>query len=424
MLTLDFILKNKEIFEKSMNMRGVSYNFSKFETLEAEKKALILKAQDLQEKRNKLAKEIGLKKSKNEDASDLLKETEYVKENLPLFEENLRLKEAEILSILLQLPNILAPEVPQGKNEDDNLEIKKVGEIPTFDFKPKEHFELGQMLKHKGFDMMDFETAIKISGSRFVILHSKLSKLERGLVNFLLDMNSKRGYNETSVPFLVKPHAFVGTGQLPKFEGDFFKTTTDLFLIPTAEVSLTNIVRESLIPEKELPIRLTAATQCFRSEAGSAGKDTRGMIRQHQFTKVELVSICSPELSEKEHDYMLETAELILQSLELPYRVIMLCSGDIGATAKKTYDIEVYLPGQGRYREISSISNTGSFQSIRMNAKFKRAGTGKNEHLHTLNGSALAVGRLIVAILENFQTIDGKIKMPKALHNYLDFDVI
>lgn len=421
MLTLDFIIKNWSTFEESMKKRGNLIPFSIFEEFEKERKYLIMQTETLQEKRNKIAKEIGFLKHKNEDASGLLFESEKIKEELPKLQESLNEKEKEIEDFLLTIPNVLANEVPFGKDENDNIEIKKFGEINSFDFMPREHFEIGETIKSGIFNIMDFETAIKLSGSRFVILHENLAKLERALVNFCLEENTQKGYKETSVPFLVKPRSFVGTGQLPKFEGDFFKTTSDYFLIPTAEVSLTNMVREDVIHEKDLPLRFTSATQCFRSEAGSAGRDTRGMIRQHQFTKVELVTICSPENSEAEHEYMLQTAENILQKLHIPYRVIMLCSGDTGFGAKKTYDIEVWLPGQNRYREISSVSNTGSFQATRMNAKFKRAETKKNEFVHTLNGSSLAIGRLIVAIIENFQTKDNRVKIPEELVKYTGF---
>ena len=417
MLTLEFILKNREVFEQSMKKRGALFNLEVFERFKSERQALILKTEELQEKRNKIAKEIGTLKAKGESPEYILKEGEEIKEKLPQLEAALREKEEEIRNFLLQIPNILAEEVPEGMDETQNLEIKKVGTKPEFTFKPKEHFELLP-------ELMDFETATKISGSRFVILKGKLAKLERALVNFCLEENSKRGFGETTVPFLVKPHSFVGTNQLPKFEGDFFKTTDGYFLIPTAEVSLTNMVRESILQEKDLPIRLTSATPCFRSEAGSAGRDTRGMIRQHQFTKVELVSITSPKLSEQEHELMLETAENILQKLGLCYRVVLLCGGDIGFGAKKTYDIEVWLPGQNAFREISSISNTGSFQATRMETKYKTADTKKNEYVHTLNGSSLAIGRLIVAIIENFQTEKGGVKMPEALKPYLNFDII
>ncbi len=417
MLTLDFILKNRDLFEKSMQKRKAKFSFEVFEKCEKERKELIAKSQDLQEKKNKIAKEIGMKKSKNEDVTSLLKEAELVKEELPQMEENLKQKEEEIANFLLTIPNILDESVPNGEDENDNIEISSFGNKPIFDFIPKEHFDLCS-------EYLDFETATKISGSRFVILRDKLSKLERALINFCLDFNSKAGYTETSVPFLVKPHAFVGTGQLPKFEGDFFKTTEGYFLIPTAEISLTNTVREEITEEKHLPIRLTSATPCFRSEAGSAGKDTRGMIRQHQFTKIELVTICAPEKSNEEHEKMLKTAEGILQALGLCYRIVLLCGGDIGFGAKKTYDIEVWLPGQSKFREISSISNTGSFQAVRMNARFKRAETKKNEFLHTLNGSSLAIGRLMVAIIENYQTKEGKIELPEVLKQYLPFNLI
>lgn len=407
-----------------MNFRGVNFSFEAFESLEGQRKNLISKTQSFQERRNSLAREIGFRKADGGDVKNLIEESENIKLMLPALEERLREHEIRIADILLQIPNILSEDVPEGKSEDENIEIKKFLEIPNFDFAPKQHFEIGEKMKFKDFSLMDFETAAKISGSRFVILHEKLAKLERALINFCLDENAAFGYSETTIPFLVRPHSFVGTGQLPKFEGDFFKTKDHYFLIPTAEVSLTNIVRESIILERELPLRFTSVSPCFRSEAGSAGKDTRGLMRNHQFMKVELVTICSPETAEKEHERILETAENILRKLNLPFRVMLLCAGDTSFTASKTYDIEVWMPGQHKYREISSISNMDIFQGRRMDAKFKRAETHKNEFVNTLNGSSMAIGRLIAAILENFQTIDGSVNIPENLIKYTGFDVI
>jgi seryl-tRNA synthetase len=417
MLTLDFITKNFDLFSESMKKRGLDFSLSTFEKFDLERKYLISKTQELQEKKNKLAKEIGFKKSKGLNAEEEIKQSEEVKENLPKLEENLKDKENKIHNFLLTIPNILSSDVPFGKNEEDNKEVLQWGKRPSFDFTPKEHFDLLP-------EYLDFETATKISGSRFVLLKDKLAKLERALINFCLDENTKMGYQETSIPVLTKEDAFFGTGQLPKFEGDFFKTTDGYFLIPTSEVSLTNTVRESVIEEKHLPIRLTTSSLCFRSEAGSAGKDTRGMIRQHQFNKVELVTVCTPQNSEEEHQKMLDTAQNILQKLGICYRVVLLCGGDIGFSANKTFDIEVWLAGQGRFREIASISNTLSFQACRMNTRYKKAENKKNDFVHTLNGSSLAIGRLMVAILENYQTIDGKIKVPDALQSYINCDFI
>lgn len=417
MLTLDFIIKNKELFLSSIRKRNFEIDYKKLEIFEQERKALILQSQNLQEEKNRLAKEFGALKATGASTVKVMEKSEKVKQSLPVLEAQLKEKEEEIESFLLNIPNILQEEVPEGVDETFNKEIKRHGEIPSFTFTPKEHFELLP-------DMLDFESATAISGSRFAVLRGKLSTLERALINFCLEENASRGYMETSVPFLTLPSAFVGTGQLPKFEGDFFKTTDGYFLIPTAEVALTNLYRDKIIEEKHLPIRLTSATPCFRSEAGSAGRDTRGLIRLHQFMKAELVTLCSPENSEKEHTYMLETAENILQKLGLCYRVILLCGGDIGFGSSKTYDIEVWLPGQGKFREISSVSNTLSFQATRMKARFKKAETKKNEMLHTLNGSSIAIGRLIAAIMENFQTQSGTVKIPSALHKYTNFEEI
>jgi seryl-tRNA synthetase len=421
---MEYILNNKDLFNEMIKKRNINISFEEIEKLSESRKSSLVKTHNLQEQKNKLAKEIGFKKANNESVDDLMKQSEIIKNQLPASEEELNLIEQKIRDILLTFPNILSPDVPTGKDETENKEIRNSGIPRSFSFTAKQHFELGEALKNKDGSLMDFDSAIKISGSRFVVLREKLAKLERALVNFMLDHNTSRGYTETSVPFLVKPHSFIGTGQLPKFEGDFFKTTDGYYLIPTSEVSLTNLVRETILPERDLPLRLTAATPCFRSEAGSAGRDTRGMIRQHQFHKVELVSICSPENSENEHEYLVETAEQILIQLGLPFRTVLLCSGDTGFSAQKTYDIEVWLPGQNRYREISSLSNCGSFQATRMEAKFKRAESKKNEFVHTLNGSSLAVGRTIVAILENFQTESGKIEIPEVLHKYTGFNII
>lgn len=419
MLSAKWLLQNKELFVASFQKRNFFFNFSLLEKLEEARLGLIEKSENLQARRNKIAKEIGVLKAQKLDVLPLLEESNSIKEELPKLLTELEVVELKIHDIIATLPNALEDNVPNGTSEDDNVEIKKWGSIRKFSFMPKPHNELGVNL-----EQMDFETASMVSGSRFVYLKGDIARLERALKNFMLEHNIENGYLEISPPYLTNAEAFFGTGQLPKFEGDFFKTTDGRYLIPTAEVSLTNMVSGKILQEHELPLRFTAATPCFRSEAGSSGKDTTGIIRQHQFLKVELVTIASENDSKKEHEKMLQVAEGILQKLELPYRIIVLCGGDIGATAQKTYDIEVWVPSQGKYREISSISNTGSFQARRMQARYKKAGETTTTFVHTLNGSALAIGRTIVAILENYQNADGTITIPKALQNFMGKEVI
>ncbi len=414
MLNAKWFLQNKQPFIDSFKKRSFEFNFAILETLENKRLDLITTSETLQAKRNKIAKEIGIIKAQKQDATTLLEESNYIKETLPQLLEERNKTEEEIHQILSTLPNILEESVPNGESEENNIEIKKWGVPRTFNFIPKAHNDLGVNLKQ-----MDFKTASTLSGSRFVYLKGDIARLERALKNFMLEHNAENGYEEISPPFLTNAEAFFNTGQLPKFEGDFFKTTDGRYLIPTSEVPLTNIVSGEIIQEHELPLRFTACTPCFRSEAGSSGKDTIGMIRQHQFLKVELVTIASEDASTQEHEKMLLTAENILQKLKLPYRVVTLCSGDIGATAQKTYDIEVWLPSQNKYREISSISNTGSFQARRMMARYKKAGQKETTFLHTLNGSSLAIGRTIVAILENYQNEDGTIAIPEVLQNFM-----
>jgi seryl-tRNA synthetase len=410
-LSLNYIRQNFEAFTSAMQSRGYKDVSPAFLLqLDDEKRSLILQMETLQNKKNMLAKQIGFAKANSENCKALMIQSNMVKDELAKVEFLASQKEVELNSISTRLPNILVSDVPIGKDENDNLELRKVGNIKNFNFTPKEHFEIGANL-----EAMDFETAANIAGSRFVFLYGKLAKLERALINFALKELGLQGYTEVSPPLLVNEKAYFGTGQLPKFEGDFFKTTDNRFLISTSEISLTNIVNDKIVPEHKLPLRYTAFTPCFRSEAGSSGKDTKGMIRLHQFYKVEMVSITTPEQSFEEHERMLGITESLLQKLELPYRVVNLCSGDIGATAAKTYDIEVFMPGQCRYREVASISNTLDYQARRMMARFKRAESKKNEYLHTLNGTAIACGRIICAIIENYQTQDGDFEMPKAL---------
>jgi len=315
---------------------------------------------------------------------------------------------------MLQLPNLLANDVPEGKDENDNVEINRFLDQTRFDFAPKEHYELGEAM-----GQMDFETAARMSGSRFVVLKGQLALLERALANFMLNVHTiHHGFTEISAPVLVRPEALVGTGQLPKFSEDAFETTDGRWLIPTSEVTLTNLVREQILVEGELPIRVTSLSQCFRSEAGSAGRDTRGMLRQHQFSKVEMVVITSPENSEEEHKNMLKCSQQVLERLKLPYRTIRLCTGDMGATMRRTYDIEVWMPGQNTYREVASISSAGDWQARRMNARYRNK-DGKVEFVHTLNGSGVAVGRIMIAVMENYQNADGSISIPEPLQRYM-----
>ena len=370
--------------------------------------------QDLQNKRNQLAKQIGEIKSKGGNADELLKEATLLRETLPQQEEAVKVLEEKLKQILDFFPNVPMSDVPVGSSEKDNVEVRLWGEKPSFSFEPKQHFELGEAL-----GLMNFEEAAKISGSRFALLKGNLARLERALGSFMLDVHTQEyGYEEISPPYLVRTQAMYGAGQLPKFAEDAFVTTNEYWLIPTAEVPLTNLVAEEILDLQGLPLRFVAHTPCFRSEAGSAGKDTRGMIRQHQFHKVELVSIVQPEDSEAEHQRMLGAAQSILERLNIHYRTVVLCTGDMGTFSQKTYDIEAWLPGQNTYREISSCSNCGEYQARRMNARLRDEGK-KTRFVHTLNGSGLAVGRTLIAILENYQHEDGSVIIPDVLRPYM-----
>ena len=410
------IRQNPENYDKAWARRGLEPQSK----IILDKDILVRQAlkvqQDAEAARNKASKQIGaaMGRGDKEEAERLKLEVAGAKNIIAAMGAQIVSEKSVLSDLLAGLPNLPFDSVPDGADEDANIDLRKFGTPKTFDFKPKAHDDLGEAL-----GMMDFETAAKMSGSRFVVLSDKLARMDRALAAMMLDIQTdEHGYMETIPPFLVKAPALYGTGQLPKFEEDLFKTTGDHYLIPTAEVSLTNIVRDSIIAADDLPRRLTAHTQCFRSEAGSAGRDTKGMIRQHQFNKVELVSIVKPEDSKAEHERMIGCAEEILKRLELPYKVIELCTGDLGFGARKTYDIEVWLPSQGCYREISSVSNCGDFQARRMNARYKHAEK-DNRFVHTLNGSGLAVGRTLVAVLENYQNEDGSITVPKALVQYM-----
>jgi len=429
MFDIRLIRDNPEAFDAGLARRGLGPRAGEILALDTEARKYTETLNELQAQRNAASKEIGAAKaSGDEDAFNRLREeVENIKKQMPVAEAELKKKRDAIHEILSGLPNMPAADVPMGQDEAANVEIRKWGE-PKAPNGAKEHFDLGEAL-----GQMDFETAARMSGARFVLLKGQLARLERALANFMLDMHTGEfGYTECQPPLLVRDGSLYGTGQLPKFAEDQFVTTAELTLIPTAEVSLTNIVREQILEEETLPLRFTAWTPCFRSEAGAAGKDTRGMIRLHQFSKVELVSVTTPEQSEAEHERMTECAEEVLKRLELAYRTVVLSTGDMGFSAHKTYDIEVWLPGQGRYREISSCSNCGDFQARRMNARFRenlsgakaggvsRASSGqRTQFVHTLNGSGLAVGRTLVAILENYQEPDGSVAVPAPLRPYM-----
>ena len=417
---LTAVREDPKSFDHEMKRRGSKPCSELILSIDSKKRATVTELQELQNRRNRISKDIGLKKRVGGDASSLVKEVASIKTEIQELEELERDLNSQLSSFLSKLPNILANDVPEGVTESDNVEIRSFGLHKSFNFRARDHVELGE-----GLDGLDFSSAAKISGSRFVFLKASLARLERALSNFMLDHQVKKyGYTEISPPLLVSDKALYGTGQLPKFSDQQFKTTDDYWLIPTSEVPLTNLVSDSILDEAELPLRYTAYTPCFRSEAGASGQDTKGMIRVHQFGKVEMVSITHPDKSNEEHERMTECAEDILKLLDIPYRTVLLCAGDTGFSASKTYDIEAWLPGQGngkgKYREISSCSLCGSFQARRMMARFRRSGKKDINFLHTLNGSGLAVGRTIIAILENYQQEDGSIKIPTALQPYID----
>ena len=415
MLDIKWIRENPGEFDRALVRRNLPKQSEEILALDSAQRQLTTLIQELQHSRKAKSKNLGMVKDKSGVEFERAKrDVEHINQKLEELTTQAE-NNNQLDAILNSLPNIPFDEVPFGIDEHSNQLIKTVGE-PTKIQNPKQHFDLGENL-----GMIDFAQTTKMSGSRFVSLKGPIARLERALANFMLDNHTKEyGYLEVSPPSLVKSHAMYNVGQLPKFEEDSFLTTNGYRLIPTSEVSLTNFVADSIIPREELPLRFTAYTPCFRSEAGSAGKDTRGMIRLHQFSKVEMVSITTPDESKNEHERMLGAAESILQKLDLPYRVMLLCSGDMGFSAHKTYDLEVWLPGQNQYREISSISNCGAFQARRMKARYKEFGSNETTLLHTLNGSGLAVGRTIVAIVENYQNPDGSITVPEKLVSYMD----
>ena len=411
---INAIRKDPDAFDAGLAKRGASACAADMLALDDKRRAAIAEAQDLQTRRNDASKKIGQAKGQGDEAEAqrLMDEVAGLKEELQKAEEAERVANGELTEALAAIPNLPLDGVPVGDDEDANVEIRRHGEALEG---KAEHFEIGEAL-----GMMDFETAAALSGSRFVVLRDALARLDRALGNFMIDLHvNEFGYRETALPVLVRDDAVYGTGQLPKFAEDLFRTENGYWLTPTAEVTLTNLVREQITDAAELPLRFTALTQCFRSEAGAAGRDTRGMIRQHQFTKVELVSIVDAESGEAELERKTQCAEEVLKRLELPYRVMQLCTGDMGFGARKTYDLEVWLPGQNAYREISSVSYCGDFQGRRMNARYRHEGEKQTHFVHTLNGSGLAVGRTLVAVLENYVNEDGTVIVPEALRPYM-----
>ncbi len=416
MIDIQILRNDIELVKQKLSSRGFDLDVNAFQLLENTRKKLQVKTQDLQEKRNSISKEIGISKSKNEDTNLLMKSVNEISDDLKVGESELAKLQEKINQFMLNIPNIPHESTPLGESEVDNKVIKTVGEPRKFTFNIRDHVDVGA--RHG----LNFDLGTKLSGARFVVIEGKLAKLHRAISQYMLDTQTdKHGYKECYTPYLVNSETLIGTGQLPKFEADLFSfahNETKLYLIPTSEVTLTNFVRDEVVKESDLPIKLTAHTPCFRSEAGSYGRDTRGMIRQHQFDKVEMVQIVHPDKSYDALDEMVSHAEFILTSLELPYRLLSLCAGDIGFGAAKTFDLEVWLPSQNMYREISSISNCEAFQARRLKARFKSE-AGKNLYVHTLNGSGLAVGRTLVAIIENYQNEEGGIIIPKVLVRYM-----
>ncbi|MDI6801699.1 MAG: serine--tRNA ligase [Thermodesulfovibrionales bacterium] len=424
MLDARFVRENIDALKSALQKRGYDRGYdidlSEFLSLEEERLRLMREAEEMRNKRNVVSEEIGRLKKQKQDAENLIVEMKGVSDRIKEIDETLKGIEEKTGLFLLNIPNIPHESVPVGKDETENVEIRKWGELRVFDFEPLNHWDIAETL-----DIIDFERGAKIAGARFAVMKGLGARLERALMNFMLDLNTSKGYKEIFPPILVNRESMTGTGQLPKFSEDLFRTVDpEFYLIPTAEVPVTNIYRGEILREDQLPIYYTAYTPCFRREAGSYGKDVRGLIRQHQFNKVELVKFTKPEDSYSELEKLTDDAEDILQKLGLPYRVVALCTGDMGFSSAKTYDIEVWLPGQQRHREISSCSNFEDFQARRANIRFKREGKKGTEFVHTLNGSGLAIGRTVVAILENYQQKDGTVTVPEALRQYMGADII
>jgi len=402
--------------KKQLDRRSYVFDASAYEALESRRKEVQINTQDLQNEKNKSAKSIGQAKAKGEDIQPLLDQVQHLGDQLKAAETELTDIQLQMTTLMEAIPNFLDEVVPAGKSEDDNVEISRWGDIPEFSFEAKDHVDLGES---KG---LDFELAAKITSARFAVLQGPLARLQRAIIQLMLDTHTAdHGYSETYVPFLVNADSLYGTGQLPKFEADLFKVNNDpdFYLIPTAEVPVTNIVRDVIVDAKKMPLKFVCHTPCFRSEAGAYGRDVRGMIRQHQFEKVEMVQIVSAEQSEQAHEELTNHAENILKKLNLAYRKVLLCAGDTGFSSSKTYDLEVWLPGQGKYREISSCSNFKDFQARRMQARWRNPETGKPELVHTINGSGLAAGRTLIAVMENYQDEQGRIHIPDALKPYM-----
>ena len=417
MLEVKFVRQNLELVQESLRKRGQNYDLEEFLDCDSKRRGILVKVEELKHRRNRVSEQIAQMKRENQDPSGLIGEMKAVSQQIKALDERLSGHEETLKAILMGLPNLPHPSVPVGEDTENNVVLRKVGEPPLFDFKPLPHWEIGEKL-----GILDFERAAKIAGARFALYIGQGARLERALINFMLDIQTKEhGYVEVLPPFMTNRTSTTATGQLPKFEDDLFKLEGwDYYLVPTAEVPVTNIHQDEILRAEELPKLYTAYTPCFRSEAGSYGKDTRGLIRQHQFNKVELVKFSLPEASYEELETLLSDAESILKRLELHYQVVVLCTGDLGFSAAKTYDIEVWMPGLQKYREISSCSNFEDFQARRGNIRFKRKGKKGTELVHTLNGSGLAVGRTVVAILENFQQEDGSVIIPEALRPYMD----
>jgi seryl-tRNA synthetase len=415
-----FVRENIELINRSLGNRNYTIQFDEFLQFEEQRRSLLKEAEELRNRRNVVSEEVGKLKKEKQDAAQLIEEMKGVSDRIREFDEKLKLLEEGINEFLLNVPNIPDESVPVGKDESGNIEVRRWSEPGQFDFEPLNHWDIGEIL-----GILEFERAAKIAGARFSLTKGLGAKLERSLMNFMLDLNTSKGYKEVFPPLMVNRESMTGTGQLPKFESELFIIRDpEFYLIPTAEVPVTNIHRSEILNEKDLPIYYTAYTPCFRREAGSYGKDVRGLIRQHQFNKVELVKFVKPENSLNELESLTKDAEDILRKLELPYRVVALCTGDLGFSASKTYDLEVWLPGQQKYREISSCSNFTDFQARRANIRFRREGKKGTEFLHTLNGSGLAIGRTVVAILENYQQKDGSVTVPEVLRTYMGTDVI